>query len=161
MAKKRKIKKKPVLILLFIIFLSCFGLYKLINNSDKLRLQLASLGYDDDEINLIMDKVPSSSYDLFKDYDESIIDLVSSKDYNSKLFSKYYEYYSKNKKSEIKNIKLVEKESLSEKAFIIVIGMVIISSFLSLSSVNSSFLSLFSSTFISILSSSESESLSE
>lgn len=104
MAKKRKIKKKPVLILLFIILLSCFGLYKLINNSDKMRLQLASLGYDDDEINLIIDKVPSKSYDLFKDYDDSIVDLVSSKDYNSKLFSKYYEYYSKNKKSEIKNI---------------------------------------------------------
>ena len=37
------------------------------------------------------------------------------------------------KKSEIKNIKLVEKESLSEKAFIIVIGMVIISSSLLIS----------------------------
>ena len=35
--------------------------------------------------------------------------------------------------SEMKNIKLVEKESLSEKAFIIVIGMVIISSSLLIS----------------------------
>ena len=106
----KKTKKKTILILLLIITLSGFGLYLLcrfdiINLSgNKMRIKLASLGYDNNEVNLIIKKVPSSSYYLFKDYDESIIDLVSSKNYKSKLFSKYYEYYSKNKKSNIQNI---------------------------------------------------------
>ena len=105
MVKKRKIKKKPVFILLLVIVLICFGLYGLVNlGGGKIQNNLTRIGYKEDEVKIIMNKVPSSNYDLLKDYDESLIDLISSKDYDSKLFSKYYEYYSKNKKSNVKNI---------------------------------------------------------
>ena len=114
MVKKRKIKKKSVFVLLLIIIVTFFGLYELINHNnkeknvnlggDKIKTKFTSLGYDNDEVKIIIDKVPSDYYDLLNNYDESLIDLVSSKDYNSKLFSKYYEYYSKNKKSKIQNI---------------------------------------------------------
>lgn len=116
MVKKRKIKKKAIFVLVLIIILIFFGLYVLIVfigndkanlfhlGGAKIQAKLTSLGYKDDEAKLLIDKVPISSYDLLKDYDESIVDLVSSKDYNPKLFSKYFDYYSRNKKNSIKNI---------------------------------------------------------
>ena len=114
MVKKRRIKKKPVFILLLVIVAICFGFYMLVNyggkektinlGGDKIKTKLTNLGYNDEEIKLLIDKVPSKNYNLLNDYDESIIDLISSKKYNSKLFAKYYEYYSRNKKNSILNI---------------------------------------------------------
>lgn len=108
MVKTRKIKKKQVFILLLIILcvLINYGGKILLDDleGDKIQTKLVNLGYKDDEINLLLDNVPNSNYNLLNHYDKSLIDLVSSKDYDSKLFSKYYDYYSKNKKSNIRNI---------------------------------------------------------
>ena len=75
MVKKRKIKKKPVFVLLLIIFLTCFGLYKIINygGKDKFKVthlgggniqnKLVGFGYKEDEVKILMDKIPDNSYD--------------------------------------------------------------------------------------------------
>ena len=106
--KKRKIKKNVIFIISFIcIFILYFwgNRFILINfRGDKIKANFVSLGYNKSEAKLLLNKLPSNNYNLLNDYDESIIDLVSYKDYNPKLFSKYYEYYLKNKKSDIKNI---------------------------------------------------------
>ena len=109
MIKKRKVKKKSILIILLIIFILflliyLFGKNNYVFGGGNIKTKLTSLGYKEDEVNLLFDKVPVNCYRLINGYDESIVDLVSSKDYNPNLFSKYYKYYSNNKKSNIKNI---------------------------------------------------------
>ena len=107
------IKKKNIIISLSIIF-ALFVLYLIINfvknkyiGGDIIKDKFTKLGYEKDEVVLLMNKIPSSSYNMLNDYDKSIIDLISSKDYNPKLFPKYYEYFLKNKKSNIQNIIII------------------------------------------------------
>ena len=65
MVKKRKIKKKPVFILLLVIVLICFGLYGLVNlGGGKIQNNLTRIGYKEDEVKIIMNKVPSINYFL-------------------------------------------------------------------------------------------------
>lgn len=108
MIKKRKIKKKSMFVLLLIVLCVllciCFKNNLLFFGGGNIKTKLVNLGYNDNEIEIIFDKVPSNNYKLLNDYDKSLIDLITSKNYKSNYFSKYYKYYLKNKKSDINSI---------------------------------------------------------
>lgn len=112
MIKKRIVKKNFIFIIVLIIILFFLGLYSLVKYGDILFIigggniesRLVSYGYKDDEVRTLIDNIPSKNYHLLKTYDKSIVNLVSSKDYDPKLFSKYFDYYSRNKKSNVNNI---------------------------------------------------------
>lgn len=104
MIKRRKVKKKSLFIIVIILGIFCLVMLLINFGGGNIKTKLVNLGYQEDEVEKIINNVPSNGYHLLKKYDKSILDLISSKNYNPKLFSKYYEYYSRNKKSNIKNI---------------------------------------------------------
>lgn len=100
--------KKMILVgfsLFIVLIISLFFFFSFSKNEgfeDKLR----SSGYSSKEVSIILDKVPKSKYDfiLSLGYDESLIDILSSKDYKENMFDKYIEYYMKNKGKDINDI---------------------------------------------------------
>ena len=103
MDKKRRFGKMTVLLLFMFLIICVFGFnYIIMNNVTKSKL--VNLGYSDDEVNLIINNVLSKDYDLLINNNNFIIDLINSKEYVKDNFSKYLDYYSKNKKSKIENI---------------------------------------------------------
>lgn len=93
---------KKKIILLTLILISLIGIYFLVSNTNETKLKNA--GYSKEEIKQIMTIVEEKDYEVFLKYDKSLIELITSKDYKEKNFSKYIEYYQKNKKSSIKDI---------------------------------------------------------
>lgn len=93
---------KKKIILLTLVLISLIGIYFLVSNTNETKLKNA--GYSKEEIKQIMTIVEEKDYEIFLKYDKSLIELITSKDYKEKNFSKYIEYYQKNKKSSIKDI---------------------------------------------------------
>lgn len=97
----RKLKKWLLLVVILIIVICLFLLLYGGNDSDK----LLKLGYKENEIKMILKMVPKNGYSYFsKKYDDSLIDLISSKEYKKDNFEKYISYYEKNSKSKISDI---------------------------------------------------------
>lgn len=93
---------KKKIVILTIILIVLIGVYFLVSNTDEIKLKNA--GYNKKEIKLILSSVEEKDYELFLNYDKSLIDIISSKNYKEKNFKKYIEYYQKNKKSNIDDI---------------------------------------------------------
>ena len=101
--KKRILKKNPFIVLLIIIF--CFVILFLSRVNNNIEKKLSKLGYNSNEIEVIMKKVPKQDYRLLlKKYNKSIVNLVTAKGFKEDYFSKYMEYFEKNPKSNIEDI---------------------------------------------------------
>ena len=103
--------KRNVLIMVIVLLIVSLGLtFFFFRNSDKTEVsindKLKEIGYSDKDISLILDKVSSDDVDeiLNIGYDESLIDILSSSNYDENKFSDYIEYYMKNKGANIKDI---------------------------------------------------------
>ena len=103
--------KRNVLIMVIVLLIVSLGLtFFFFRNSDKTEVsindKLKEIGYSDKDISLILDKVSSDGVDeiLNIGYDESLIDILSSSNYDENKFSDYIEYYMKNKDENIKDI---------------------------------------------------------
>ena len=103
--------KQKVLIIIGIILLSLliFSLFFFFYNREvnvSFEDKLKSNGYSDYEVAMILNKVPSNSYDYVLElgYDKSLIDILSSSDYIENKFNNYIEYYLRNKNSNITDI---------------------------------------------------------
>lgn len=77
-------------------------IYSLISNNQESKLLKA--GYTKKEIKLITSSVEEKDYEIFLNYNKSLINLIANKNYKEKNFKKYIEYYQKNKKSNINDI---------------------------------------------------------
>ena len=105
MAKKRKLKKKTFIFVFLFVLIAILIIF-LFNGKDKSKKdKLINLGYNTNEVNIILDKVPKDSYDLIlKEYNKSLIDIINSKGYKEDNFRSYLEYFEKNKKANIDDI---------------------------------------------------------
>ena len=104
--KKRKLKKKPF-ILMFIFV--CFVLVVLffINNKTNVNIEdkLSDLGYSSNEVKAIVKNVSKNNYNLIsKKYNKSLVDLITANDYKEENFKKYLEYYDNNSKANVDDI---------------------------------------------------------
>lgn len=103
-------KKKILIIIGIILFLSLFLLFFLYYKNDKNELsyedKLKIKGYSSNEVAIILNKVPKNSYDyvLNLGYDKSLINILSSSNYDENKFNDYIQYYLKNKKANINDI---------------------------------------------------------
>ena len=110
MIKGENMKKKILIIIGVILFLSLFLLFFLYfkNDEDDLNYEdkFKDNGYSPSEVTIILDKVPKDSYDYILNlgYDKSLIDILSASNYDENKFNDYIEYYLKNKKSNINDI---------------------------------------------------------
>ena len=105
--------KKKIWIIIVCILLCILGvsLFFFLNkdkgeNNVSFEDKLRNNGYSDNEVSIILEKVPSSNYDSILDlgYDKSLIDILSSSNYQENKFNDYIEYYVKNKDENINDI---------------------------------------------------------
>ena len=68
---------KKKIVILTIILIVLIGVYFLVSNTDEIKLKNA--GYNKKEIKLILSSVEEKDYELFLNYDKSLIDIISSK----------------------------------------------------------------------------------
>ncbi len=99
--KKRKLKKEP---LIFLFVIACILVYYLNFRSKPVDKSLSSLGYSSKEVSIVMKNVSKNDYKFIKKYDDSIINIISSRDYKKENFKKYLDYYEKNTDSDINDI---------------------------------------------------------
>ena len=103
-------KKKVLMIGIILIVISLFSFFLFFNNnkSDEKSINdlLKEKGYSDSEVSLILDKV--SKYDYYYvlevGYYNSLINILSSSEYDENKFTDYIKYYMKNKDSNINDI---------------------------------------------------------
>lgn len=103
-------KKKVLIIGIILIVISLFSFFLFFNNnkSDEKSINdlLKEKGYSDSEVSLILDKVSKDDYDYVLEfgYDKSLINILSSSEYDENKFTDYIKYYMKNKDSNINDI---------------------------------------------------------
>ncbi len=72
---------------------------------DNYKDKLLKIGYNSNEVRIILKNVPKNKYDkVVKKHYDGLINLITSKGYKANNFDKYLEYYDKNKKADIDNI---------------------------------------------------------
>lgn len=91
--------KKLLFVILVIAIIFGFVLF-----NSGVKDKLLKLGYDSKEVALILENVPRESYKKISKKDDALIEIISSKKYKASNFDKYFEYYSKNKKADVKDI---------------------------------------------------------
>ena len=107
--------KKKVLIIMgiLVLIISLFTLFFFFYNNDEneesnisINEKLKEKGYSDEDVSLILKKISKDDYDdiLKLGYDKSLIDILSSTDYDESKFNNYIEYYVKNKDANINDI---------------------------------------------------------
>ena len=101
--------KKVLIVILILLFgVTLFSFFFFLNKDDEKSIDelLLDKGYSDNEVALILSKVSENDYsDLLElGYDKSLINILSSAEYNENNFSNYIEYYMKNKDSNINDI---------------------------------------------------------
>ncbi len=101
--------KKVLIVILILLFgVTLFSFFFFLNKDDEKSIDelLLDKGYSDNEVALILSKVSENDYSdvLELGYDKSLINILSSAEYNENNFSNYIEYYMKNKDSNINDI---------------------------------------------------------
>ena len=89
--------KKWLCVILIVVLCILFFIF-----NDKNRF--LKLGYSSKEVSLILENVPREDYKKISKKDDALIKIISSKGYKASNFSKYFEYYARNKKANIKDI---------------------------------------------------------
>lgn len=95
------------MIIIVIVLLLCllgFSLFLFFYNN--LERKLKNIGYTNEEVAIILNKVPHESYNevLNLGYNKSLINILSAKNYLDSNFDLYLNYYMKNKGEDINNI---------------------------------------------------------
>ncbi len=103
---KKKVLIASILVLIIALFSLFLILYNGENKSKSIDEMLKDEGYSDNDISIILKKVSKDNYNdiLEFGYDKSLIDILSSDDYDEKLFDNYILYYLKNKDANINDI---------------------------------------------------------
>jgi len=104
MKRKRKLKKKPIIVLVCIIVLivviSVFTVttIKELNYRKTIEYKLLQVGYNDNEIELLKDKTNDKLMNslLDKEYDKMYIDILKEKYYLKEKANEYIKYYDDN-----------------------------------------------------------------
>lgn len=102
--KRRRIKKKPVIILICIILSIIISVKQISKNIKEANYKktdeykLIQVGYSKDEIKIINNKTNKDfiTYLLDNDYDKTYIDIISEKYYIKENLKKYIDYYEDN-----------------------------------------------------------------
>ena len=115
---KRKIKKKPIIIIIFILALITLGiiyLIKTINYHKTYEYKLLQVGYSKEEViklNKLNDK--TKDYLLTIEYNDEVISLMKEKYFIEKNLKKYLDYSKKNKKSLTDGVAIINVGSNNE-----------------------------------------------
>lgn len=95
--------KKYVKWIVFLVFI--LVLLWIFLGRDNYKSKLIKIGYNADEITVILKSVPKNNYSkIAKKHYDGLIDLISFKGYKAKFFDKYLNYYDKNRNADIDDI---------------------------------------------------------
>lgn len=107
MKKKRKIKKEIyyILIAIFLVFIIIFGSFKYYKYINSNEYKLGKVGYDKEEISLIL-KLDQTKIDklLKKDYNKNIVKFIEQDYFIFNNLNLYLDYYKDNKSEKFKNV---------------------------------------------------------
>jgi D-alanyl-D-alanine carboxypeptidase len=107
MKKKRKVKKIVYYYLgiIICIFIAIVGGIKYIKYISSDRYKLGKLGYDNDQIEVILKLDSSEIKDvLSRDYDKTIVSFIKQKYFLYKNLDRYLAYYKKNKDDKLSHV---------------------------------------------------------